>query len=155
MKVYHHPHSPSVPPTDVKGILAVFCRLAHGVHILCIQIQHFFRREEQWGVCVEGEKTLGLFVKSFLPNFRGKQHIFSHHTGRNGTNTIIARTHSIKFNCRIKCRFSKLLSIRWNLPCQLFFCFRKCPSFFFSMQKNMDKIVWKSTPPRAVHLQTT
>ena len=31
-----------------------------------------------------GERTLGLFVKSFLPAFRGKQHrnIFSHHTGR-------------------------------------------------------------------------
>ena len=31
-----------------------------------------------------GERTLGLFVKSFLPAFREKQHsnIFSHHTGR-------------------------------------------------------------------------
>ena len=31
-----------------------------------------------------GGRTLGLFVKSFLPAFREKQHrnIFSHHTGR-------------------------------------------------------------------------
>ena len=38
------PSSPSVPPNDVKRILAVFCHVAQGVHI-----QHFFRREEQFG----------------------------------------------------------------------------------------------------------
>ena len=62
------------------------------LHISFIQIQHFFRREEQWGVgCVcgggggwWGERTLGLFVKSFLPAFTEKQHrnICSHHTSR-------------------------------------------------------------------------
>ena len=37
-----------------------------------------------WGVGGWGERTSGLFVKSFLPAFRAKQHrnIFSHHTGR-------------------------------------------------------------------------
>ena len=49
---------PSVPLNDVKGILAVFCRLAQGVHISCIQIKHFFRREGYvcgvWG----GEREL-------------------------------------------------------------------------------------------------
>ena len=37
-----------------------------------------------WGGGEWGERTLGLFVKSFLPAFREKQHgnIFSHHTGR-------------------------------------------------------------------------
>ena len=71
-----HPPSPSVPPNDVKRILAGFCCPAQGVHISCIQIQHFFRREEQWGVgwrsggC--GERTVGLFVKSFLPAFKEK-----------------------------------------------------------------------------------
>ena len=35
------------------------------------------------GVAGWEERTLGLFVKSFLPAFREKQHrnIFSHHTG--------------------------------------------------------------------------
>ena len=64
------PPSPSVPPNDVKRILAGFCRVAQGVHISCIQILHFFR-------------TVGLFVKSFLPALK-KQHrnIFSHYTGQ-------------------------------------------------------------------------
>ena len=40
---------PSVPPNDVKRILAVFSHVAQGVPISCIQIQHFFSWEEQWG----------------------------------------------------------------------------------------------------------
>ena len=58
--------SPSVPPNDVKRILAGFCRVAQGVHISCIQIQHFFR------------SLFSLLLKK-------KQHrdlYFSHHTGR-------------------------------------------------------------------------
>ena len=43
--------------------------------------------KKQWGCGGGGgggERTLGLFVKSFLPVFREKQHrnIFSNHTGR-------------------------------------------------------------------------
>ena len=42
--------------------------------------------KKQWGEGGGGwrERTLGLFVKSFLPAFREKQHrnIFSHHTGQ-------------------------------------------------------------------------
>ena len=63
------PNPPSLPS------VAIFCHLLQGVHILCIQIQHFFRREEQWWGVVGwwGERTLGLFVKSFLPAFRESQ----------------------------------------------------------------------------------
>ena len=58
--------------------------------------------KKQWGGG-GGERTLGPFVKSFLPAVREKQHriIFSHHTGRlenfspNGGYVILARSHSI------------------------------------------------------------
>ena len=80
-KVNPHPPPPSVPPNDVKRVLAVFCHLAQSVHISCIQIQHFVRREEQWGGR-GGGRTLGLFVKSFLPALREKttqEHLFTWH----------------------------------------------------------------------------
>ena len=70
-----------------------------------------------WGV----GRLSCLFVKCFLPDFREKQqhrNIFSHHTGRlvkfgwiltenvtrNGTNAIVARSHSIVFLCTL-CKF--------------------------------------------------
>ena len=42
------------------------------------------KKQWSWGGGGWEERTLGLFVKSFLPAFREKQHrnIFSHHTGR-------------------------------------------------------------------------
>ena len=70
--------SPSVHPNDVKRILAIFCCVAQGVHISCIQIHHFFRRKGAIGGLGVGggggmwERTLGLFVKSFLPAFKEK-----------------------------------------------------------------------------------
>ena len=54
------------PQMTLKESLQVFVQ---GVHISCIQIQHFFRREQQWGRGWE-ERTVGLFVKSFLPAFK-------------------------------------------------------------------------------------
>ena len=67
------PPSYPVPLIDVKTVLAVFCRLALGVHISCIQIQHFLRREEQGGGGGGGENFRPtVFVKSFLPALREK-----------------------------------------------------------------------------------
>ena len=80
---------PSMPENDVKRILAGFCRVAQGFHISCIQIQHFSGGKEQlegggggvkgWGRW--GERTLDLFVKSFLPAFREttQEHLFKSH----------------------------------------------------------------------------
>ena len=105
-------YTPTFPPPP-PPLYPVFCHPPQGVHISCIQIEHFSRKEEQWGG--GGGRTLGLFVKSFLPAFsEKKQHcnIFSHHTRRlakfgcifnilenftQSTNTIVTRSHSIIF----------------------------------------------------------
>ena len=82
------PPSPSVPLNDVGRILAVFCGVAQGARISCIQIQHFFRREEQLGgggVGWGGERELSACVSSLFSLLLGKKlhrKIFSHHTGR-------------------------------------------------------------------------
>ena len=69
-----------------------------------------------------GERTLGLFVKSFLPAFREKQHrnICSHHTGRlaklsrvgqtNATlcNMVARRTQHVAGNNVARCRTNML-----------------------------------------------
>ena len=104
----HPPPSPSVPQNDVKKILAVFCRVARGFHISCIQIQHFSGGKEQLeggGGGGEREKTLGLFVgknntgTSFQITQVGLQSLggFWHtwNFSRNGTYVIVAQSCSV------------------------------------------------------------
>ena len=71
-----------------------------------------------------GERTLGLFVKSFLPAFKGKQHrnIFSHHTGR------LAKFGWILTYLKI----SVEMAVTWFLPGAiqlLYIQYRSLPSF--------------------------
>ena len=73
--------------------------------------------KKQWGEGVRGgggggwgwgERTLDLFVKSFLPAFREKQHrnIFSHYTGR------LAKFGWILISLKI----SGQMAVMWFLP---------------------------------------
>ena len=82
----------------------------------------WYMAKKQWGEGVRGwggeggrgggwgwgERTLGLFVKSFPPAFREKQHrnIFSHHTGR------LAKFGWILISLKI----SGQMAVMWFLP---------------------------------------
>ena len=108
------PPSPSVPPNDVKRILAVFLPCSTGSPYLIYQSSAFFQEGGAIGRGGGGgDRTLGLFVKSFLPAFREKttqEHLFTSHRSacevwvdsdrlenftRNGSNVIVARSLSI------------------------------------------------------------
>ena len=75
------PPSPSVPPNNVKRILAVFLPCSTWYAYLVYPNSAFFQEGGAMGcvcVCVGGgggwgDRTLGLFIKSFLPASRGKK----------------------------------------------------------------------------------
>ena len=110
------PPPPSVPPNDVKRILAVFLLCSTGFPYLVYPNSAFFsggRSNGGGGGGGGADRTLGLFVKSFLAAFGEKttqEHLYTSHRSacevwvdsdilenfsRNGTNRIVARSHSI------------------------------------------------------------
>ena len=108
------PPPPSVPPNDVKRILAVFLLCSTGFPYLVYPNSAFFSGgRSNGGGGGGGDRTLGLFVKSFLAAFGEKttqEHLYTSHRSacevwvdsdilenfsRNGTNRIVARSHSI------------------------------------------------------------
>ena len=75
----HHPTTPPPPPPP-QFLLSSWKMLNLDTRDMRNPVLHGKKQSGGgWG-----ERTLGLFVKSFLPAFREKQHrnIFSHHTGR-------------------------------------------------------------------------